>query len=299
MPSRWRPHAIRGGSSSLENYLNPNKTSAIDRAPAPLEQALKQSQEVKSKIKDCAVSLSAANTVVKLKIADGVPTVSAHKVLKAGEALQRAVQECADVLHEFTALLSDGIDHLQRSEVALVHAQAALADAEAALEASRKKEREATGRSLHDVTTGLPNRLLFNDRLSQAIAMAERQEWAIGVLLLDLDQFECVDDTHGGHAVGDAVLKEIARRLQGQVREADTVCRNGRDDFLCLLMNPGDRANVERMAGLMLACTAEPIEVGKLEFIVKSSVGIAVFPEDGRTVDALIEKAGAAMYRAK
>lgn len=95
------------------------------------------------------------------------------------------------------------------------------------------------------------------------------------------------------------MLKEVARRLLGQVREADTGCRNGGDKFLYLLVNPGDRAKVERMAGLMLACTAEPVEIGRIQLIVKPSIGIAVFPEDGRTKEALIDKADTAMYRAK
>ena len=278
--------------------MTSNDTPSLDESPAPLEQALEQSQEVKAKVEDCAIGLSAANTVVKLKIADGASTVSAHKALKAGEALESTIQECAADLHEVTELLSDGIQDLRDTEIALVRAQTALADVQAELESSQDKEREATERSLHDATTGLPNRLLFNDRLSQAIALAERQRWTLAVMFLDLDRFKCVNDTHG-HAVGDAVLKEVARRLLGQVREADSVCRNGGDEFLYLLVNPGDRANVERIAGLMLACMAEPIEVGKLQLIVAPSIGIAMFPEDGLTMDALIDKADTAMYRAK
>jgi diguanylate cyclase (GGDEF)-like protein len=275
-----------------------NDTPPIHGSPASLEQALEQSQEVKAKVEDCAIGLSAANSVVQMKIADGASTVSAHKALKAGKALESTVQDCADDLHEVTELLSDGIQDLRETEVALLRAKNALADVEAALHESQDKEREATERSLHDVTTGLPNRVLFNDRLSQAIALAERQDWTLAVMFLDLDRFKWVNDTHG-HAVGDAVLKEVARRLLDQVREADSVCRNGGDEFLYLLVNPGDRTNVERMAGLMLACIAEPIEVGKLQLIVTPSIGIAVFPEDGRTMEALIDKADTAMYRAK
>lgn len=282
----------------LENELNSNDAPPSDESPAPLEQALEQSREVKTKVEDCAIGLSAANTVVKMKIADGATTVSAHKALKAGEALESTVQDCADDLHDVTELLSDGIQELRETEVTLAHAQTALADVEAALATSQNKEQEATQRSLHDATTGLPNRLLFDDRLSQAIALAERHGWTLAVMFLDLDRFKLVNDTHG-HAVGDAVLQEVARRLLDHVRHEDTVCRNGGDEFLYLLMNPGDRANVERMAGLMLNCIAQPIVVGEVQLIVKPSIGIAVFPEDGRSEAGLINSADTAMYRAK
>lgn len=282
----------------VENELNPDDVIAID-SPAPaLEQALEQSQVVKTKVEGCAHDLSAANSLVKRKIAEGATTLSANKALQTGEAVERTVQACADDLHEVTEILSDGIQDLRRTEASLAQAHTALADVEVALEVSQDKEREATLRSLHDATTGLPNRLLFDDRLSQAIALAERHGWTLAVMFLDLDRFKWVNDTHG-HAVGDAVLKEVARRLLDHVRHEDTVCRNGGDEFLYLLMNPGDRANVERMAGLMLSCIAQPIVIGDVELIVKPSIGIAVFPEDGVNEAQLINNADAAMYTAK
>lgn len=282
----------------LENELTPDDPIPADRPAPSLEQALEQSQDVKAKVEGCAEDLSAANNAVKRKIAEGATTLSAHKALKTGEAVESTVQACADDLHLVTEILSDGIDDLRRTEIALAHAQTALAEVEAELEVSQDKEREATRRSLHDATTGLPNRLLFDDRLSQAIALAERHGWTLAVMFLDLDRFKWVNDTHG-HAVGDAVLQAVAQRLQDHVRQEDTVCRNGGDEFLYLLMNPGDRANVERMAGLMLNCIAQPIPVGDLELIVKPSIGIAVFPDDGRDEAGLINSADAAMYRAK
>jgi diguanylate cyclase (GGDEF)-like protein len=282
----------------VESELTPDDLIPT-HGPAPaLEQALEQSQEVKAKVEGCADDLSVANSLVKRKIAEGATTLSAHKALKTGEAVESTVQACADDLHEVTEILSDGIQDLRRTEVALAHAQTALADVEAALEVSQDKEREATRRSLHDATTGLPNRVLFDDRLSQAIALAERHSWTLAVMFLDLDRFKWVNDTHG-HAVGDLVLKEVAQRLLGHVRQEDTVCRNGGDEFLYLLMNPGDRANVERMAGLMLSCIAQPIVVGDIELIIKPSIGIALFPEDGTSEAQLINNADAAMYRAK
>jgi diguanylate cyclase (GGDEF)-like protein len=153
-------------------------------------------------------------------------------------------------------------------------------------------------KALHDSTTGLPNRDLFNDRLTHAIAMAKRHAWTLAVMFLDLDRFKYINDTHG-HAVGDRVLKEVAKRLLGHTRDEDTVCRNGGDEFLYLLINPQGSENIRRIADSLLQSIAQPIDVGDLKPIVKTSIGIAVYPDDGTTGEQLIRNADTAMYRAK
>lgn len=153
-------------------------------------------------------------------------------------------------------------------------------------------------KALHDSTTGLPNRDLFNDRLTHAIAMAKRHAWTLAVMFLDLDRFKYINDTHG-HAVGDRVLKEVAKRLLGHTRDEDTVCRNGGDEFLYLLINPQGSENIRRIADTLLQSIAQPIDVGDLKPIVKTSIGIAVYPDDGTTGEQLIRNADTAMYRAK
>jgi diguanylate cyclase (GGDEF)-like protein len=153
-------------------------------------------------------------------------------------------------------------------------------------------------RTLHDSTTGLPNRDLFDDRLTHAIALAKRHTWVLAVMFLDLDRFKCINDTHG-HAVGDAVLKEVAKRLLQHARDEDTVCRNGGDEFLYLLINPQGRENIERIAGTLLQCIGQPIDIGDLQLVIRASIGIAVYPENGTTGEQLIRNADSAMYRAK
>ena len=153
-------------------------------------------------------------------------------------------------------------------------------------------------RTLHDSTTGLPNRDLFDDRLTHAIALAKRHTWVLAVMFLDLDRFKCINDTHG-HAVGDAVLKEVAKRLLHHARDEDTVCRNGGDEFLYLLINPQGRENIERIADALLKIIGLPIDVGDLRPVIKASIGIAVYPENGITGEQLIRNADTAMYRAK
>jgi two-component system, cell cycle response regulator len=153
-------------------------------------------------------------------------------------------------------------------------------------------------KALHDSTTGLPNRDLFDDRLAHAIAQATRHAWTLAVMFLDLDRFKCINDTHG-HAVGDRVLKEVARRLLLHTREEDTVCRNGGDEFLCLLNNPQGAENIERIAGNLLTAIGQPIDMGDLQPVINASIGIAVYPDHGTTGEQLIRNADTAMYRAK
>jgi two-component system cell cycle response regulator len=153
-------------------------------------------------------------------------------------------------------------------------------------------------RTLHDITTGLPNRSLFDDRLKQAIALAERHTWTLAVMFLDLDRFKCINDAHG-HAVGDEVLKGVAKRLSEHARGEDTVCRNGGDEFLYLLMNPQGAENIERIARVLLKAIGQPIDMGDLQPVINASLGIAVYPGDGTSGEELIRNADTAMYRAK
>jgi two-component system, cell cycle response regulator len=153
-------------------------------------------------------------------------------------------------------------------------------------------------KTLHDSTTGLANRNLFDDRLSQAIALAKRHAWMLAVMFIDLDRFKCINDTHG-HAVGDVVLKEVARRLSQHARDEDTVCRSGGDEFLYLVMNPRGSENIERIARNLSTAIARPIDAGDLQPVVTASIGIAVYPGDGTSGEELIRKADTAMYRVK
>lgn len=267
-------------------------------APDALALALEQSHEVKAKVETCADDLATANEIVKERIAGGTTLLSAHETLLAGATVEGKVQECADDLHEVTETLAQGIEDLAQTEIALTESREILADTQAALANSQQAERDARRRALHDSMTGLPNRDLFDDRLSNAISLARRHAWTLAVLFLDLDGFKKINDTHG-HAAGDSILKEVARRLSLRSRDEDTVCRNGGDEFLYLLVNPRGTENIERIAGLVSANIARPIVVDSRRFVVNASIGIAVYPGDGATGDELIKSADTAMYRAK
>jgi diguanylate cyclase (GGDEF)-like protein len=267
-------------------------------APPALEQALEQSHDVKAKVEACADDLALKNEAVQQEIADGATTLSADKALQDSQVVEATVQECADDLDEVTATLARGIADIKQVEVALTRSRAALVEAETALLTAQEDERHATLRALHDSATGLPNRVLFDDRLAQGISLAERHGWILAVMFLDLDRFKNINDDHG-HAAGDLVLREIASRLSQYARDEDTVCRNGGDEFLYLLVNPKGRTDVERKAVAVLGDIAQAIAVGGRDLIVRASIGIAMYPGDGTTADQLVRNADTAMYRAK
>lgn len=280
--------------------MKPDKRSpdAADPAQVALAAALEMSHDVKAKVEACADELASANEVVKAKIADGVAMLAADEALADSEAVEAQVQECAADLQLVTESLAQGVDDHQQVEAALTKSQEALAKSEAALASSQEQERAATWRSLHDQLTDLPNRALFDDRLEHGIAIAQRHGWTLAVMFFDLDRFKAINDAHG-HATGDIVLKAVAGRLLKHARDEDTVCRNGGDEFLYLLMNPQGLDNVKRIAGLVAEGIALPIEVGELHLVLTLSIGIAIYPEHGTSGEQLIRNADAAMYRAK
>jgi diguanylate cyclase (GGDEF)-like protein len=150
----------------------------------------------------------------------------------------------------------------------------------------------------HDVLTELPNRMLFNDRLDHAIQQAERANTKIAVLFIDLDHFKSINDTMG-HKVGDELLVEVAKRLQGQIRKSDTLSRLGGDEFTILLENVQNNENVIDVTRSLLRVMEDSVELENHSFYVTLSVGVSLYPEDGRSADELLKNADTAMYQAK
>lgn len=151
----------------------------------------------------------------------------------------------------------------------------------------------------HDFLTGLPNRVLLRDRLTQGISAASRDGKEMAVLFIDLDGFKQVND-HFGHAVGDELLMEVARRLQLELRDIDTVSRLGGDEFVVLLRDLGDISGARVVAAKLCQAIAEPYRIGALTIrAVSASIGVSRYPGDGDGIDVLLDRADQAMYRAK
>ena len=165
---------------------------------------------------------------------------------------------------------------------------------------TERKEMEAyvLHQSLHDSLTGLPNRLLLLDRLSQATAHRERLHSQVAVLFLDLDHFKEVNDTLG-HAAGDRLLQVITERLVACVREGDTVARVGGDEFVVMLVDLHQLADAALVADKILGAVSSACQIEGSELHVTPSIGLAIFPEDGGDPDTLLRNADTAMYAAK
>jgi diguanylate cyclase (GGDEF)-like protein/PAS domain S-box-containing protein len=164
--------------------------------------------------------------------------------------------------------------------------------------AARAMALEMAHSAQHDFLTGLPNRMLLNDRVNQAITAAPRHGKKVAILFLDLDGFKHINDSLG-HGVGDKLLQSIAKRLVDCVRASDTVSRQGGDEFVVLLSEVAHAPDTALTARRMLQTVAEPHRVDQHELHVTTSIGLSVYPDDGMDAETLIKNADTAMYQAK
>ena len=162
----------------------------------------------------------------------------------------------------------------------------------------REAEQRIEFLAYHDALTGLPNRVLLQDRLQQAIAQAERSHSGLALVFLDLDNFKKINDSLG-HAAGDALLREVARRLQYCVRDSDTISRQGGDEFVIILRELHGVDSCTPVLGKVMEALQEPFNWEGNELATSASIGIALYPDDGPDFETLRKKADMAMYRAK
>ncbi|WP_460833106.1 sensor domain-containing protein [Lysobacter humi (ex Lee et al. 2017)] len=195
------------------------------------------------------------------------------------DGAQRAIEESASPLRDRTGQSIGGV--LMFHDVAHVREQA----------------QALSHMAQHDFLTGLPNRVLFQDRLTQALATVA-QGGKGAVLYIDLDKFKPINDTLG-HPVGDKVLQEVSTRLRACVREDDTVSRQGGDEFVLLLQRLADPRDAARVAEKLIRSVEQPILVDGHELRVGASVGISLFPQDGRDARTLMKQADTALYHVK
>jgi len=225
----------------------------------------------------------------RLKRADGSSFICAMRGrrIDSGDAEQVWIWSYEDVTAEREADL--------RVQQALGELERAVAERTAELEEAKARAQHLAD---HDALTGLPNRRLLEDRLTQALALGHRNRKNSAVMFVDLDRFKMINDSLG-HAVGDALLKEVAGRLVTQLREGDTICRIGGDEFVVVLPEVKRSSDVAHVAQKVIEQLSQPVTVEERELVVTCSIGIAVYPDDGRDAETLIRNADAAMYHAK
>ena len=166
--------------------------------------------------------------------------------------------------------------------------------------AVQRERAEETIRQMeyHDSLTGLPNRLLFNDRFTLALAQAKRNKQKLSVMILDLDKFKEVNDSLG-HNIGDQLLKGVGQRLAGLLRRTDTVARIGGDEFIVLLSTIKHENDSIEIAQKIMHAFQKPFDIDDHKIRNTTSIGIALYPEDGEDIATLVKNADIAMYRAK
>ena len=273
--------------------MNPKSLGMKDRREAaPLARALDQSEDVQVKVEEAADDLSTVNTTLKQDPGmTGAQRREVKQALAKSAQIEVKVQECADDLETVNEALTEELE--ERADL-----EHQLSRSKTALSASRAQEKKSRHDALHDGVTGLSNMTLFKDRLENALSQAQRHDWRLAVMFIDLDAFKSINDRYG-HDVGDRVLQLVSRRLEALVRGGDTVSRRGGDEFLFLMLEAKDEANAVNFASMLIERIGEACEVDGSSLTVSSSVGIALYPEDGRTAQELLKHADLAMYAAK
>jgi len=186
-------------------------------------------------------------------------------------------------------------NHLKRENANL---RGILVKTQAELAGAQQREQHSRFLAFHDDLTALPNRRFFLERLGSALETQDAPPASVAVIYLDLDGFKALNDTHG-HTIGDALLSLIATRLAHALRAQDLVSRIGGDEFACLITGVSSRECLQRIALTLFEAVTATFKLGELAVNVRPSLGVAMSPMDGTTVEALMQAADSAMYVAK
>lgn len=269
----------------------------IDPNPAPeegavrpmvMETIMRQCTTVRAMVDETVQNLAEVNQVYSHDVTDPDRRLAANSALERSGHIEARLKEASQML----AVVSRALAAEIRERRLLDHQFAAV------------QEQEATARHriLHDALTGMPNRILFNDRLEHGLAQSLRHGRPLAVLFIDLDGFKAVNDQYG-HDAGDNVLQALATRFKEHTRREDTASRCSGDEFLYLLSEPGNQDSIVSVVERILRLIQEPCNFSshgtEVSVSLDASIGIAISPKDGITVDKLVKCADSAMYRAK
>lgn len=267
----------------------------ISAKRASLAHVLKTNVKIKATLKKAASELTLVNEVLSQ---EKVPLQVMKQALNQNEGVEQKVEQAADDLKLVNVKLAKEITERIALESELADTKTDLAEVRDDLLKSQVKEEEAQQIALQDALTGLPNRVSFEQGLNHGLIQAKRHGWGLAVLFIDIDKFKSINDSYG-HDLGDKVLLMVANRLQSSVRDEDMVSRWGGDEFVCLLLEVKQEADVTSLAEKMTNRIAEACEFNGTVLSIKASIGIAIYPADGETADILFKNADTAMYKAK
>ncbi|MDO9447311.1 MAG: GGDEF domain-containing protein, partial [Candidatus Nitrotoga sp.] len=249
-----------------------------------LPDTLAHSEQIKVAVVECADELSGVNIALKPVLAEQEQPVEVEKALEKSEEVELKVLDVAEQLTVVNNALEEEILERERLEHQLILVKA--------------QEQSARHAAFHDPLTGLPNRVLFNDRLEHGLEQAIRHGWNLAVMFVDLDEFKSINDLYG-HDAGDTVLQTISQRLKETTRVDDTVSRHGGDEFLYLLMEINNSRDATLVAKKIIKAIQKPCNIGTHDLVIRASIGISIFPKNGISADDLIKSADKAMYQAK
>lgn len=267
----------------------------VSAKKASLEHVLKKNKKIKETVKKAASELTSVNKVLKQ---EKVPVQVLKQALTQNEDVEQKVAKAADDLKLVNVKLAEEMAERMVIESELANTKTDLAEVRDDLSKAQVKTEEAQQIALKDALTGLPNRVSFEQGLDHGLIQAKRHGWGLAVLFIDIDKFKSINDYYG-HDLGDQVLLMVADRLQSFVRGEDLVSRWGGDEFVCLLFEIKQEADVTRLAGKMVDRIAETCEFNGISLSIRASIGIAIYPADGETADILFKNADIAMYQAK
>ena len=263
-----------------------------------LRRVLNQNKKIKKTVKQAANELTSINEVLQQGIKVNIPVRTIEEAITQNEDVEHKVAGAADDLHQVNIELAKEVAERVVIESELADTKTDLAEVRDDLSKSQAKEEETRKFTLRDALTGLPNRVSFEQHFDRGLSQAKRHGWGLAVLFIDVDKFKSINDSYG-HGLGDKVLLMMANRLQSFIRDEDTVSRWGGDEFVCLLLEVKQEADVTRLAEKMVNRIAAACEFNGIVLSIRASIGIAIYPADGETADILFKNADTAMFKAK
>lgn len=286
---------VRRDSSTVHSRQVPALTWVMDK-----------NRLVEKGVQECVEKIASINAALKEEMRTHLASNAGRQVLNQSEQVKDRVQEYAAYLRTLNASLATEIRERKKLErtlagmqINLMSLQIDLLEAQKELARYREKREKEKHRAFYDSVTGLPNRPLFNDRVERAVAHAQRHQRLFAVMFIALDGLKNLEEQDGPHQIADNVLQTAAQRLRGMVRVSDTVGHQKIDEFFYLQEEIANRRNADGMARKLVAVLAQPYEVQGDKVSLVPSIGVAVYPQDGDTADALINNAAIAMYQAK